>query len=88
MRLSSLERLWFIEFKFELHGKYEILKIININLRDSLTLIFPPVTTVHPANLCLIGFANATFVFLSHFLGNKLDFKPYNSSASSLLCYT
>jgi len=28
----------------------------------------------------------ASFVFLVHFFVNKLDFKPYNSAATSFLC--
>ena len=59
----------------------------SINLGNSSTLIFLPVTTAHGADLCLKGFAKATFVVLLYFLGNKLDFKPHNIADDSCLCY-
>ena len=59
----------------------------SINLGNSSTLIFLPVTTAHGADLCLKGFAKATLVILLHFLGIKLDFKPHNIADDSSLCY-
>jgi hypothetical protein len=78
--LSSLERLWFLEIKFANHGEYECLKNININLGNSSTLTFFPVTNTDEDDLCLKGFANINGWLSLSFPWKQLDFKPYNNA--------